>query len=428
MIFFVILFGVPLLTVGWLVFVWRELAQASPSIRSWRWAAAAFAGFQLAVYLWLILSRILAVEDRVPIPLLSAAYIWHLVLAPITMVSVGIFLSARLGSHGLRWIAARMQRPSPAPAAPAADQAAPAAESLPEPPSPIDEMILGRELSRRQTLGLAFASAPLVLTGASTLRGVTQLDSFRVRTIEVPIPSLPAELDGFRIANISDVHVGKFSHGGFLRSLADGANNLRPDLTVLTGDLIDHSIRDLPEAIDFVKRLDARRGVILCEGNHDLFQGRKAFGDGVRQAGLDLLVNEARSVEHNGRRINVVGLQWGRDGAGRAALLQDNVAEAARLTDPEAVNVLLAHHPHAFDHAKSAGFDLVMSGHTHGGQLMLAEDVGPGPMMYKYWSGLYLDCNSALTVSNGAGNWFPLRLNAPAEILVTVLRRSTASA
>jgi predicted MPP superfamily phosphohydrolase len=91
---------------------------------------------------------------------------------------------------------------------------------------------------------------------------------------------------------------------------------------------------------------------------------------------------------------------------------------------PDAFPILLAHHPHAFDLAAEAGVPLTLSGHTHGGQLMLSRKLGFGPLMYRYWSGLYARGNSQLLVSNGVGNWFPLRVHAPAEIVHVTLRRA----
>jgi hypothetical protein len=93
--------------------------------------------------------------------------------------------------------------------------------------------------------------------------------------------------------------------------------------------------------------------------------------------------------------------------------------------EPEAFPILLAHHPHAFDAAAAASLPLILSGHTHGGQLMLNEREGFGPALFRYWSGLYTRDNSKLIVSNGVGNWFPLRVNAPAEIIhLTLVRQS----
>src|SRR5690606_267402 len=101
------------------------------------------------------------------------------------------------------------------------------------------------------------------------------------------------------------------------------------------------------------------------------------------------------------------------------------VRQLAGQVAPDAFPILLAHHPHAFDAAAAAGIPLTVSGHTHGGQLMLSEGVGFGPLMYRYWSGLYRNPahnEAALVVSNGVGNWFPLRTRAPAEIIHLTLR------
>jgi hypothetical protein len=90
--------------------------------------------------------------------------------------------------------------------------------------------------------------------------------------------------------------------------------------------------------------------------------------------------------------------------------------------DPAAFGILIAHHPHAFDWAAEAGIPLTLCGHTHGGQLMLSPNFGVGPLLFRYWSGLYEKGSSKLIVSNGVGNWFPLRINAPAEIVHITLR------
>ena len=89
---------------------------------------------------------------------------------------------------------------------------------------------------------------------------------------------------------------------------------------------------------------------------------------------------------------------------------------------PDAFPILLAHHPHAFDAAAEAGLPLTLAGHTHGGQWMLDRQRGVGPVLFRYWSGLYTRGGSQLIVSNGAGNVFPVRINAPAEIVHITLR------
>ena len=162
--------------------------------------------------------------------------------------------------------------------------------------------------------------------------------------------------------------------------------------------------------------------LFVCEGNHDLFAGREEFERRVRAAGVRLLLNEAAELEIRGERVQILGLRWGQPGSRHGAAIDDHVQRVLPLRRAAAFTILLAHHPHAFDRAAEAGIPLTLSGHTHGGQLMLSKNVGAGPILFKYWSGLYRKDASALVVSNGVGNWFPLRINAPAEILHLTLR------
>jgi predicted MPP superfamily phosphohydrolase len=186
----------------------------------------------------------------------------------------------------------------------------------------------------------------------------------------------------------------------------------------MTGDLIDHSVYDLPEAVRMVERIDRRSGLFLIEGNHDLFDGREAFARGLRQADLPLLLNESAVVRLRGCPVQILGAMW----HGRGGSIEDQVDQVAGQLDPQAFPILLAHHPHAFDRAAAVGIPLTLAGHTHGGQFMLTPEIGVGPALFKYWSGVYERHSSRLVVSNGAGNWFPVRTNAPAEILHVTLR------
>jgi predicted MPP superfamily phosphohydrolase len=161
--------------------------------------------------------------------------------------------------------------------------------------------------------------------------------------------------------------------------------------------------------------------VYLCEGNHDLFQSRSAFEDQVRASGVPLLLDEVANLRIRGRDVQLLGMQWD-SGPHSYPIYKHHLDVLRPHRDEEAFQILLAHHPHAFDRAAEAGIPLVLSGHTHGGQLMLTPEIGGGPMLFKYWSGLYRQGDSALVVSNGVGNWFPLRIGAPAEILHLTLR------
>jgi predicted MPP superfamily phosphohydrolase len=287
--------------------------------------------------------------------------------------------------------------------------------------------------TRRQFLGVAVATAPPLVTALATGVSAVQLSGFRVRPMTLTLPQLPPDLDGMTIAHVSDIHVGRFTQGKVLAKIVEATNNLRADLVLMTGDLINMELADLPAALDAVRRMDARSGVYLCEGNHDLMESRSEFERRTRASGVPLMVNESMLVPVRGRQVQLLGLRWG-TGAARgtrsaergddaiAASMQSLLPQLRR--DAEDVfPILMAHHPHAFDPAAAAGIPLTLSGHTHGGQLMLSPRVGFGPWMYRYWSGAYHKNDSALVVSNGVGNWFPLRVGAPAEIIHLTLRR-----
>ncbi len=275
--------------------------------------------------------------------------------------------------------------------------------------------------TRREVLGAAVALAPMVLALGATGVSIPQKRRFRVRHIDVDIPGLPPALDGMTIAHLSDTHVGKFTRGDVLDRIASQTNRLDADLVLFTGDLIDFSLRDVPEAVAMLKRIDRSDRLFVVEGNHDLFEGREAFEQSLRAAGLPLLLDEAATVAVRGEPVQILGIRWHYRGSGMG--VDHHVRQVAALRDRDAFPILLAHHPHAFDAAVDHGIPLTLAGHTHGGQLMLSPEFGAGPMMFRYWSGLYRQRGARLVVSNGVGNWFPLRTHAPAEIVHLSLRR-----
>jgi predicted MPP superfamily phosphohydrolase len=272
--------------------------------------------------------------------------------------------------------------------------------------------------NRREFLGILTAAAPALLTGAGVAYSQRQLCEFRIRPIGVSLPGLPPELDGLTIALVSDLHVGTFTNSETVKRAVEETSRLEADLILLPGDLINNALADLSDALDAVCNMQSRYGAYLCVGNHDLIEDGQEFVRRVR-ARVPLLVGESRVVPVRGRLVQLLGLPWNRG----AALIEDSVRQLAREITPGAFPILLAHHPHAFDAAAAHGIPLTVSGHTHGGQLMLSDSVGFGPLLFRYWSGFYRRPNGAsLVVSNGVGNWFPLRAGAPAEIIHLTLR------
>jgi predicted MPP superfamily phosphohydrolase len=272
-------------------------------------------------------------------------------------------------------------------------------------------------------IGLCFLPA-LSLVG--TVVAVWQLQRFRINRLTLTLPHLPAALEGLSIVHLSDLHIGKLTRGKVLDDMVAATNKLEPDLILVTGDIINMSLDDLPGALELMRGLKSRYGLFLCEGNHDLIEDEVAFEAAAKASGLSFLLNESAHVSVKGQPVQILGLRWNQGMRGRNkgavkkvdSALDHLVAQRA----PGDFTIVLAHHPDAFDAAAEAGIPLTLAGHTHGGQLMLTSQVGFGPWLYRYWSGLYEKGASRLVVSNGAGNWFPLRIHAPAEIIYLVLK------
>lgn len=336
-------------------------------------------------------------ESAFPSLLFALIYVWHLLVLPGLLVGWAGVGCVSLGWRWLRCVRAPKVR-----------------EGEEVPSMSASEGSLG--MGRREWIGAAMASSPALIAMGATARGLATLDDFRVQKTVVPVASLPPALEGLRIAHVSDVHVGRFTRGAILEQIVAATNALEADLVCFTGDLVNYSLEDLPAGIELLKGFRARHGVFAVEGNHDLIVDPMRFRRET-SAAVGLLVNERASVEVRGQTVELLGLGWGASvpkllARGRAG----GLGEAGG-----AFPILLAHHPHAFDEAD--GVPLTLSGHTHGGQLMVNERLGVGPVMFRYWSGLYRKAERALVVSNGVGNWFPLRTCAPAEITQLELRR-----
>ena len=280
--------------------------------------------------------------------------------------------------------------------------------------------------TRREFLNVAAAITPPLLTLGLTGIALSQLNQFRVRHLVVPIRDLPRDLDGTTIAHVSDMHVGRFTSGRVLREMVRVVNEFHADLVLLTGDLINDALTTLDEGIDLVRALDPRLGLYLIEGNHDLIENASEFERRVKASGIPFLLDESAIASVHGVPVQLLGLSWTRrHGANHDEAISRSVRALLQQRRPDAFPILLAHHPHAFDAAAEAGMPLTLSGHTHGGQLMLNERLGFGPALFRYWSGLYTRGESKLIVSNGVGNWFPVRANAPAELIHLTLRRES---
>lgn len=411
---FLIISAIPLLSLAWWVWAHRRLC----SLRAPGYCHGVLAvlmALLLGGFAWILLDR----GGKVPMPLprilYAAVMLWGLMYLPLlalpSMVSWGAWASIKRIFH-LRRSMTDSKR-EPVVAAPVAE-----VDFGTGPAVLAEDRPLG--MTRRDVLATAGVALPVLATFGTTLLSIPQWSRCRVRELTVNVWNLPPALEGVRIVHLTDTHVGKFTRGKVLRDLVESINHLKADLVLFTGDLIDSSLDDLPAAMEMVSSLEPSRALVMIEGNHDLFQGAENFAQGVRAYGVTLLRDEALRLTVRGHPVQILGIRW----HGRGHGIEKHVDAVADLVEPGAFPILLAHHPHAFDRAAERGLPLTLAGHTHGGQIMLTPEFGAGSVIFKYWTGLYQRGGSSLVVSNGAGNWFPLRTSAPAEIIHITLRRA----
>jgi uncharacterized protein len=266
-------------------------------------------------------------------------------------------------------------------------------------------------MSRRKFLYLlSYGAVPATAIGMGVQGALTQED-LRVREFQIPIANLPPELEGFTIAHVSDLHSGLFVGPARLKMISDATNDLKADMVAITGDIINREMDEFPAALTAIRRIESPYGTYLCEGNHDTIPGGCVLVAACERNGLSMLFNTCRAIPVRGRRLLLGGLSWA-----RYYQMDIRPGIVGKLFPPRQENdvrLLLAHHPDLFDIAQDA--DLLLSGHTHGGQIMFG-DIGLGRLRFKYWSGLYQRGNTSMIVSNGCGDWFPCRIGAPAEI------------
>ena len=267
-----------------------------------------------------------------------------------------------------------------------------------------------RAIEQWSALAVPIVTALLTIVGFRNARRVAS-----VRTIDVPIAALPAPLHGFTIAQITDVHVGPTIDGNHVEAVVEAVNRLEADLVAITGDLVDGSVRQLAGHTAPLARLRARHGAYFVTGNHEYYSGAHAWIGELRRLGIRVLVNEHVVLAHDGASLLVAGVTDHSAHHFDPAHRSDPAAAIAGAPDGVGVRVLLAHQPRSAFAAGPAGFDLQLSGHTHGGQFL------PWNLFVRlqqpFTAGLARLGRLWVYTSRGTGYWGPpKRLGAPSEI------------
>lgn len=277
---------------------------------------------------------------------------------------------------------------------------------------------------RRQVIravGLAATAAPFAITGYGAL---VERTNFRVCEIDLPIPGLHPDLVGKRIAQLSDLHVSPYLSVGDLARVVDMTNELKPHLTVVTGDLITQTGDPLDLAINELSRLRAEAGVLGCLGNHERYARCETYvTQETARRGMDFLRYRARQLRWGDGVLNVAGVDY--------QTHRDNpeyLIGAEAMVVPGVANLLLSHNPDVFPTAVHKGYDAVLSGHTHGGQVtieVLNQTMNFARFATPYVSGLYRDNGRSCYVTKGIGTIaMPVRIGAPPEITLARLVRA----
>jgi predicted MPP superfamily phosphohydrolase len=241
--------------------------------------------------------------------------------------------------------------------------------------------------------------------------------------VDVPIANLPRDLEGFRIVQLSDLHVGATLKRDFVERVVAQTNALGPDLIALTGDVADGLVPALRDEVAPLARLEAPHGKFFVTGNHEYYWDATGWVREIERLGFSALVNTHRVIQRGAGRLLLAGVtdhSASRLVPGHAS----NPAAAAAGAPASDVWVLLAHQPKSAFAARAAGFDLQISGHTHGGQYF------PFNLLVRLFepfvAGLHRLEEMWLYVSRGTGYWGPpLRLGAPSEITLLQLTRAT---
>lgn len=389
-------------------FLSRAVAWVRKRIRSRGGRIVAFMAL-LAIYVGYFAANIYS-DERGPSSthltlrdaLIQAPFLWWVFSSTIAFLVVVLIWVGRMIVRAVRavvrWAAGR----SPVPASPA----------------------------RRQFLehaATAAVAAPFVAGAYGLLYGRLNLETTQ-QTIR--LARLPKAFDGFRIAQLSDIHIGPFMGEDDIRKFVRIANSLKPDLIALTGDFLIWDPSPRQAVVNALSGLRAPHGVFGCMGNHDVWaRSEDALTELFGLAGIKILRQERVSIQTSGERLNLAGIDFANShymSVGGGHMNSTRLAGLEKLLVRDTANILLSHNPDTFPRAAELGVDLSLAGHTHGGQLALefiSPEIAPSRIVTPYVAGWFQRPGGQLYVNRGIGTIAaPMRVGAPPEITVYELK------
>jgi uncharacterized protein len=282
-------------------------------------------------------------------------------------------------------------------------------------------------LTRRKFLTLATSGATPLLTGFAAPSLITAYSVFNNRTnyivneMTLSFPNLPSELRGLKIAQVSDIHSGLYMPQRKMEEIAETVNSFHPDVITLTGDFVSSFTDEIDPFAKGFANLKSTYGTFACSGNHDEWTDIEVITEVMQKHGQNILRNQTETIRIGAATLNIIGMDYTHTGTWM-------LDKAMKTAEPEGFNLLLCHHPDFFTYAKDYGIDLMLAGHTHGGQIAL--DFGgfefyPIDLFYKYPRGLFEEGNALkaqkLYVNLGIGiTATPLRTVQPEIAIITL--------
>lgn len=275
---------------------------------------------------------------------------------------------------------------------------------------------------RRQIIGSTAAAVPLVALSAGAV-GMIRAESYvDVSLRRIALQNLPEELNGFRILHLSDIHLRHYVTLDDLETVLTDAEPFKPDLTLVTGDIAD-DLSKLSDALKMIDQLNSPLGAYASLGNHEYFRGVDNVMSIFDKAPVPLFVDKGITLNHNKYPIFIGGIDDPRRmGPKEHSFFRTTIDKMMVDAPSDIFSILMSHRPDALDYASETGINLVLAGHTHGGQIGL----GDRSLFESFWPDRYLwgeyrRKNTTLYTSSGVGHWFPFRLGCPAEAPVIEL-------
>ncbi len=293
-------------------------------------------------------------------------------------------------------------------------------------PTP-QENLISRKSALTGLGSLLLDTIPFTGTGLNLLGIYYGSKEFQIFRKEIQIINLPKIFLGYRIVQISDLHIGSLIHQEYLKPTLEIIQSLKPNCIVVTGDILDNSTNYLNIVGWYFYRLNQICPVYAILGNHDHIDNPYLLIKTLRQTKTKVLVNEFDVIKRDKSQLYLIGLDYPMFSYKKRLKISEKFFDKIyhQIPNKDFPIIVLNHHPSEFEYLKNKNVDLVLCGHTHGGQILLSKDknspLSLGSNFLKYYIDYYQENQVQLYVNRGLGHWFPLRINCPPEITLLEL-------